>query len=223
MRSESFRISGRLDTLGTAATGAAKAVKGEEVMVTSSGAPRIPPMETDEMDDHARELVERGRPGSGVRIFRTLLWHADIVEPYQAFGSKLRRGLLPTRHLEMIILRIAFKCGAPTEWAGHVLPARDCGLSDEEIARIAEGPDAPGWEPSDATVLRAVDELHDKSDITDATWADLAAGYDRRQLIEFVLVVGNYHMLSYAMNAFRIEPEPEWPKFLASMVAGNAS
>ena len=79
--------------------------------------------------------------------------------------------------------------------------------------RITAGPDAPGWQSFDASLVRAVDELHDEGTLTDETWSALAERYDRRQMIEFVLVVGNYHMLSYVMNAFRIEPEPHWPGF----------
>ncbi len=42
-------------------------------------------------------------------------------------------------------MRTAFLIGAEYEWAHHVEYARAAGLTDEEIARIAAGPDAAGW------------------------------------------------------------------------------
>ncbi|HEX4868666.1 MAG TPA: hypothetical protein VFV32_13735 [Acidimicrobiales bacterium] len=41
----------------------------------------------------------------------------------------------------------------------HERIARQVGLGDDEIARIAEGPDAAGWSPLEAALLRAPDEL----------------------------------------------------------------
>jgi alkylhydroperoxidase family enzyme len=165
------------------------------------------------MDERASALLEVAGPSANVNIFRVLLWHPDVLELYRPFGNRLLRGNLPARHVEMIILRIGWRCQAETEWGGHVRAAREKGLTEAEIERIADGPDADGWAPFDADLLRAVDELHDDSWLSDETWAALSAEYDRQQLIEFVLVVGNYHMLSYVMNAFRVELEPGWPGF----------
>jgi len=182
-------------------------------MVTNSSPPRVPPMRDEELDSSARAVVSEFPPGSVVNITRTLLWHPDVLSAYRTFGTKLRRGILPARDLELVILRIAWRCRAETEWGGHVHAALESGLSERDIARIPEGPDALGWSAFDSVLLAAVDELHDVSSLSDETWARLADVYDRRQMIEFVLVVGNYHMLSYVMNAFRIEREPGWPGF----------
>src|SRR5579863_3229644 len=144
-------------------------------------APRVPPLRDDEFDDDARAIAAQGGPGAQVNLFRTLLWHPEVLKLYQPFGAKLRRGILPARDLELIILRIAWKCHAETEWGGHVGAARESGLSTEEIDRVAHGP-VTGWPPSEAALLTAVDELHDSATISDATWAALSERYDRRQL-----------------------------------------
>jgi len=74
------------------------------------------------------------------------------------------------------------------------------GLSDEQIARVGEGPDAPGWSERDAALLRAADELHDDHRISDETWRVLADRYDVGQLVEILYVVGQYAMLSMVAN-----------------------
>ena len=68
-----------------------------------------------------------------------------------------------------------------------------------------EGPDADGWSTHDAALLRAADELHQHSRISDPTWGTLAETYDAEQLIEATMVVGHYHMLAFAVNSFGVE------------------
>ena len=89
------------------------------------------------------------------------------------------------------------------------------GITDEEIARIAAGPDAEGWSAEDAALLRAADELHADSRIGDTTWAELAARYDEQQLIELCMVVGQYHLVAFTLNSLGVEPEPGLPEMPA--------
>ena len=73
---------------------------------------------------------------------------------------------------------------------------------------FAAGPDAPGWDSFDATLLRLADELHAKGNATDTTWATLAERYSTEQLMDAVFAVGQYTLVSYALNAFGVEREP---------------
>jgi alkylhydroperoxidase family enzyme len=86
--------------------------------------------------------------------------------------------------------------------------ATAAGLTEPEIARVLAGPDAPGWDAFDATLLRAADELHDDSCISDATWAALAARYDDRQLVELPILVGQYHLVAFMLNSLGVQREP---------------
>ncbi len=73
------------------------------------------------------------------------------------------------------------------------------------MERIAAGPDAPGWSPHDAAMLRAVDELIGAGEIADATWQALAGEFDDQQLMDLVFTVGAYEILALAFRSFRIE------------------
>src|SRR5690606_38199303 len=79
----------------------------------------------------------------------------------------------------------------------HVRIARRAGLTDEEIERVKQGPDAAGWSADDALLLRAADELHRDACLSDATWEALAHRYDERRMIEVPMLVGHYHMVAY--------------------------
>lgn len=171
--------------------------------------PRIPPLPDEALDEQQRELLGGvrvdGAPASN--IFATLVRHPGLFRRWLPFGGKLLAGKLAARDRELLILRTAVLCGADYEWGQHALIGRSAGITDEEIARIRSGPDAEGWSDDDATLLRAVDELHRDARISDQTWAALAGRYDERQLIEVPMLVGHYHMIAFALNSLGVPLE----------------
>ena len=78
------------------------------------------------------------------------------------------------------------------------------------MARVAAGPDAPGWSARDAALVRAADELHDASTISDATWVELAEYFTPDARLEVAFVCGHYTMLSMVANTVGVEPEEQW-------------
>jgi alkylhydroperoxidase family enzyme len=150
---------------------------------------------------------------SAANIFATLVRHPGLFRKWAPFGGKLLAGKLPPRDRELLILRAAWRCQSDYEWGQHVRIARASGITDEEIARVRDGPDADGWDDFEATLLRAADELHDDACITDATWAVLTGRYDTPKLIEVPMLVGHYHMVAYALNSLGVQREPGVPGF----------
>src|SRR5258707_13818233 len=172
--------------------------------------PRIPPLPAGERDEQAQELLGGvgTLTGPASNIFDTLVRHPGLYAKWLPFGGKLLAGKLPARERELLILRTGFRCGSEYEWGQHLVIGRAAGLTDEEIARVADGPSADGWSAADALLLRAADELHDTSTLSDETWAALAARYDERQLIELPMLVGHYTLLAMTLNAIGVEREP---------------
>jgi alkylhydroperoxidase family enzyme len=176
-------------------------------------APRIPPLGNDEMTEETSALLDEVRlpNAEAVNIFATLVRHPGLFRRWMPFAGKLLAGKLPARDRELLILRTAWRCRSPYEWGQHVRLAKAAEISDEEIDRIIAGADAPGWDPFDRTLLNAVDELHDDACITDATWSALTAHYDERQVIEVPMLVGQYHMVAFALNSLGVQREPGVP------------
>lgn len=138
---------------------------------------------------------------------RTLMWNPELQEAHASLAGYLRNSAcLPQRDREIAILRQAWDGGSDYQWGMHAEMALDAGLTREEIERIAVGSEAGGWAPHEAAIIRAVDELHAACRIGDETWAALAAHYDERQLIELIVLVGNYRLLAYVFNAVGIRP-----------------
>ena len=181
-------------------------------------APRIPPLAPEGRDPRTEELLAglRRPDGTELNIFATLAHHPKLLKRWSAFGGVLLYGgRLPARDRELLILRTAWSCRAHYEWGQHVGIALAAGVTEDEVARAAAGPDTDGWSPEDACLLRAADELHTANRISDATWADLAARYDEQQLIEVCMVVGQYHLVAFTLSSLGVVPEPGLPEMPA--------
>jgi len=182
-----------------------------------SSRPRLSPIDRSTCSGEARELLDGlADPSTGraLNIFGTLAHHPKLLKRWLVFGNHvLGKSTLDARERELVILRVGWLCQAEYEWGQHVLIGRDAGLRDEEIARIAKGPDDAGWSEPDRQLLVAVDELHRDARISDATWSALSSRYDSQQLIDLVFAVGQYHLVSMALNTLGVERDPGVPGF----------
>ena len=170
--------------------------------------PRLAPKPESEWDDETRSLLERNAADGGriINIFATLANHPKLLKRWFVFGAHvLAKSTLPERDRELLILRAGWLCRSVYEWGQHVVIARRCGITDEEIARVAAGPDASGWAEFDAALLRAADELHDDACLSDATWDALGERYDDLQRLDVIFAVGQYQLVSMALNSLGVE------------------
>jgi 4-carboxymuconolactone decarboxylase len=173
--------------------------------------PRIPPQPPEEWTGDIKRILDTVPPGIDRRlgdnnIFPTFARHPDLFRAWLPFGGfLLTAGKLSGRDRELLILRTAVRTESSYEWGQHVRISLDGGIEREAIDRVLDGPDADGWTPHDAALLRAADELHNASRISDATWKTLAESYDDEQLMEVAMVVGHYHMVAFALNSFGVE------------------
>ena len=175
--------------------------------------PRVPALPESAWSDEQRKLVAAHTDARPLlNLYATILNHPTLYGPRLKFGSYLQRdSLLPPKTRELLIMRTAVLTQTPYEWGHHVEAAQRAGLSDEEIRRIAAGPDAPGWSEEHAAVLRAADELRREAFVSDRTWATLSKHYDTKRLIEIIYTSGGYTMTALAINSLGIQLEPGYP------------
>ncbi len=121
------------------------------------------------------------------------------------------------RERELLILRTGYDCASRYEWAQHVAIARKAGLSDEEIERITLGSVADGWTAGDGLLLDAADELVNDHCIAAPTWEGLTALWEVEQLMDIVFTVGQYAMVSMALNSLGVQVEPDIDLFPAEL------
>lgn len=177
--------------------------------------PRLKALVESEWTEEQRKLLTPlMRDGRVLNVFSTMARHSKMAEAWLTFASYiLRRSTLPVRDREILILRIGFLCRSEYEFGQHSLIGKRAGLSPEEIVRIMEGPEAAGWDPFDAALLRAVDELRADAFITEATWTALAKRYNEKQLMDVVMTVGQYNLVSMLLNTFGVQLDQGIPGF----------
>ena len=177
-------------------------------MSTTRRPERLAPLADHEWSDRQREVQGPLLHGPTRNIYTTLVRAPDLAAVMTALGRALRGGGIPLRHRETLILRTGWNCQSNYEFAQHRRLAASGGMTDADIERIIEGPGATGWDPFERVLCEAADDLHDTHTVSDATWAALAATYDDEQLIQTVLLVGYYHLVSFSLNAFGTPLEP---------------
>ena len=183
---------------------------------------RIEPLPRDAWTDEAVEamnvLPDEMQPGPDETIhsLSVLAHHPDAAAAVLTLTLYLRfRSTLSDRERELLILRTVWLRGAEYELTRHARNALRYGFTREELQRIAVGSAAPEWDPAEALLLRAAEELCRDTHISDATWNALSERYSRQQLMDIAFTVGTYEMLAMAFNSFGLQPEPGFPPFPA--------
>ena len=172
-------------------------------------APRIAPVQDDEMDPVQSALLQPYRNERGLlNIYRTLARLPQAAKAFLGWGRYvLRESDFDARLRELAILRTGWLCKSGYEWTQHSRLARQLDFSDTDIERIKAGPHAPEWSPIEALVLRATDELHATHHVSDETWEALRARLSEKHLMDLVFTVGHYTQVCMILNAFGIQIE----------------
>ena len=139
-----------------------------------------------------------------------------LLKRWVVFANHVLNGnTLPARERELVILRTGFLCRSGYEWAQHASIGHVAGLTDEEIIRLTVGSTDDGWSEADRTLLQATEQLVADHFISDTTWAALATVWSEQQLMDLVFAVGQYTLVSMALNTFGVQLEDSTERFPA--------
>jgi alkylhydroperoxidase family enzyme len=158
-----------------------------------------------------------------MHIFATLARAPELFRRWMGFGGALLYGSLPSRLSELVILRTAYRFDGFYEWAQHVEMGQGRGVTLEEMEALGgdlAAHEALDWSPLERAALRAVDETREKGAVSDATWAELAALLDDAGLIELLMLIAHYMMLTTVLRSLQMQPE-ERALAQASLVRGG--
>ena len=169
--------------------------------------PRITPLPADD----AAGLLGETRP---LNIFLTLAKNEDLFSAFLSLGSYLlsRKGTIPRREREIVILRVGWNSRSDYEFGQHTLIGLHVGLTDEEIRRLATA-GLDGWAEEDAALVAMCDDLCRDNVVSDATWARLAQRWSEPQLLELLVLAGFYRLVSGFLRSVGVQREPGTPGF----------
>jgi alkylhydroperoxidase family enzyme len=179
-------------------------------MSATPAAPRIAPAN----EPYAPEVQARFDalmpPGiEPLVLFRVLARDVRLFQRFMGAGL-LDKGHLTLRQREIVIHRVAARCGSEYEWGVHAaLFAERAGLDAERLrSTVHGGPADACWAPEEALLIRFCDSLHADCTLGDALWADLTAAFSEEAILELLLLAGFYRTVSYLTNALDLPPEP---------------
>jgi 4-carboxymuconolactone decarboxylase len=188
--------------------------------VSRAAAPRLAPIPPEAWGEDARNALANAysdavaarllstEPGSTPmpNALSTLMHHPALAGPFLTYNNVLlQKPALDPRARELVILRVARRTRSRYEWLQHVRLAPRVGITDDEIAAIADGDGANPWTAFEADLLAATDQLIDEYRVADDTWGRLAEQLDERQLVELVFVVGTYTALAMVFKSLDVQ------------------
>lgn len=180
---------------------------------TSTPTVRMAALAEGELGDAHREVLgDYARGGRTLYLFRVCVKTPELCRAWIPASRYFGTSPLSLRDREMLILRTCWLTKNEYTWGNHIPAAKRAGLSDDDIKRIATGPSAR-WGAADATLLRAVDELHADQVIQDSTWRALAQRYNERELSDLIFIVGQYTFVAMWARSGGFPMEPGAPGF----------
>src|SRR5437588_9910070 len=156
----------------------------------------------------------RGDEPGELNIFRTLAHNEKLAKGFLRLGGHLLGGgVLPAREREIVILRTGSRAGSEYEFGQHTRLGRQAGLTDDEIAGLADS-QVGRWSDDDDALICLVDELCDHDVVSETTWDRLRARWSDAELLELLVLAGFYRLASGMLNSVGVALEPGtagWP------------
>ncbi|MBE0575054.1 MAG: carboxymuconolactone decarboxylase family protein [Desulfuromonadales bacterium] len=144
--------------------------------------------------------------GQPLNVHALMAHHPDLLKAWWSFRNyAVSGGELGKRNGELVILRVALHLKAWYEWGSHVERSLACGLTLEEIERVKQGAQAAEWDPAEALLLKAVDELFAGHAIDAKTLNELYQHYSVRQVMDLIAIHGMYVILGGMINTWSLE------------------
>jgi 4-carboxymuconolactone decarboxylase len=109
---------------------------------------------------------------------------------------------------ELVILRVAQRCDGPYVWVQHVAIAASIGVNEAQIAALEKG-EAPAnlFTDRERMAFAFTDEVLQTSHSTAAMIATLRELFSPREVVEMLLLIGYFRMISGLMTSLAVEVE----------------
>jgi alkylhydroperoxidase family enzyme len=178
---------------------------------------RLPYVDAAAASEPVRDALERVPP---LNIFRMMANAETAFRAWLPWGATLLEELaLDPLLRELSILRVArLTPHAEYEWVQHVPIAKAVGASDEQVAALErDEPEASCFSDDQRLALRFTTEVVRDAQASDETLDRLETILSPREIIELMMVIGQYMMVARVMATTRMElDEPAGPDLLAA-------
>ena len=168
---------------------------------------RFKPLVYEEMTPEQKKLTddimnsERKSMGGP---FNALLRSPAMGDLAQQLGTQMRfHSSLPRRLNELAVIMTARHWTAHYEWYAHKRDALAAGLNPAIVDAVAAGRRPTGMQPDEEAVYAFCDELLNKKQVSDATFAAAVKAFGERGVVDLIGVSGYYGLVSMLLNVDR--------------------
>jgi 4-carboxymuconolactone decarboxylase len=135
----------------------------------------------------------------------------------------LTETVLSPKLRELVILRVAQRSDGLYVWSQHVAIARTVGVTDTHIAALGRGEAPAGlFTDRERRTLAFADDVLERPCCSDHTLAAVRELFSAREIVELVLLIGYFRMISGLMTTPDVELEaPFGVKILESARGKN--
>jgi alkylhydroperoxidase family enzyme len=165
---------------------------------------RLPYVDPESAPKRVRTALERVPP---LNVFRMMANAETAFRPWLAFGGALLSSLeLDARLRELAILRVARLSGAEYEWVQHAPIALAEGSSREQVDAVDRYElDHESLADVDRAVLRFTTSVVEDVRASDETFAVVREHLSPREVVELLLVIGQYMTVARVARTADIE------------------
>jgi alkylhydroperoxidase family enzyme len=178
---------------------------------------RLPYVDPADAPEPVRDALGRVPP---LNIFRMMANADTAFRPWLRWGAALLGELqLDPLLRELAILRVArLTPHAEYEWVQHVPIAQAVGATDDQVAALErDDPEADCFSSNQRVVLVFTTEVVGDAQASDATLEQLAGFLSPREIVELLMVIGQYMMVARVMATTRMEiDKPAGPGALSA-------
>jgi 4-carboxymuconolactone decarboxylase len=136
------------------------------------------------------------------------LHSAELLSRGQKLGLYARyQSSLPQRLSELCILMTAAHWKAAGEWVDHAPIAREQGVDAEALEALRKGLPAKFKNADEAAAYGLAQELLNKRDVSDATYARVKGVLGERGILDLIAVLGYYGLIAMSMKTFALKPD----------------
>jgi alkylhydroperoxidase family enzyme len=152
------------------------------------------------------------RPGhdpAPLKLFRMVAHAESAYGPWLGYGGTLLTQLeLDPLLRELAILQVARQVGSEYEWVQHDPIARAVGATAEQVAAVEDGrDDDPVFDAAQSLVLRLTRTTVNEGAASAQQIAEAAELLGTRQVVELLLVIGNYTAIAMLIASTGLEPD----------------
>lgn len=172
---------------------------------------RLPPRKREELDEAGRRAYDRANtPGKTIVGLRgpagIHLYSTKTVDAHNTINRYLRHeaGFDP-KIREVAILTVAREMDSPFEWAAHEPEALTVGVAPDVIDVIKHCKSTASLSETDAAIIEFGRQAVGKHKVDSAAYARLQALFKPEQLVDLVLLMGNYAGTAVLLAAFDMQ------------------